>query len=286
MSVRYLLAKYIPDIQRFEPVNIGVIVWSNGSTRARFYGEIYGRPGQISGGRVPKNWPLPAYRQWVAYWCKQLDQGAITPATGGKPVSKTSSEFIDVLTASNRGNFLLSDGGIVLDDVGQESLSELAEDLFCRLVEDPSKAEERYPSLQMQVNLCLEEAGLKGDSNLIPQFSVECQIGNFFEKFEFSYAYKNGSLRRLYQTVPLGQSPKTNRKNIHDSCWMFEKVVKAKVIDQQHGAAIISVGPELLDEAETRRMIEVLESTTRVLNIEVPGALFAEFSSLPSLAGH
>ena len=35
-KTQYLLAKYIPDMHRFEPRNIGVIVWSPDGIEARF----------------------------------------------------------------------------------------------------------------------------------------------------------------------------------------------------------------------------------------------------------
>ena len=50
---RYLIAKYIPDLQRVEPQNIGVIVWAPGVAAARFAAEKADRPGEVDGRSIP-----------------------------------------------------------------------------------------------------------------------------------------------------------------------------------------------------------------------------------------
>lgn len=35
-SPRFLLAKYVPDLSRMEPKNIGLVFWNNGVMKSRF----------------------------------------------------------------------------------------------------------------------------------------------------------------------------------------------------------------------------------------------------------
>ena len=43
VSTRFLVAKYIPDMRRPEPRQIGVIVWTHGKLSARFLWGAVGR---------------------------------------------------------------------------------------------------------------------------------------------------------------------------------------------------------------------------------------------------
>lgn len=50
---RYLIAKYIPDLRRMEPRNIGVIVWSPQGVAARFAAEKADTDGDVDGRSLP-----------------------------------------------------------------------------------------------------------------------------------------------------------------------------------------------------------------------------------------
>jgi hypothetical protein len=47
-TAKYFLAKYIPDMHRFEPRNIGVVIWSPSGIEARFLAENLNRRGARS----------------------------------------------------------------------------------------------------------------------------------------------------------------------------------------------------------------------------------------------
>ena len=66
MNARFLVAKYIPDLRRMEPKNIGIIAWNDGRTAARFLGEDDGPPRYL-GVRDRNN-----YAQWLTSWRSQL----------------------------------------------------------------------------------------------------------------------------------------------------------------------------------------------------------------------
>ena len=76
-----------------------------------------------------------AYRQWVAYWRSQVETARNPPATGGPWCPRRSPEFLPALMAANRGNFVLAEGGHVLDSVDPDDLPDLADYLFRALVE-------------------------------------------------------------------------------------------------------------------------------------------------------
>ena len=55
----YLVAKYISDLHRMEPRNIGIIVWTRSAVSARFVAERPNKPGEIDGRSIP-----PFVRAW------------------------------------------------------------------------------------------------------------------------------------------------------------------------------------------------------------------------------
>lgn len=70
-AVRYLVAKYVPDLRRMEPKNIGVVVWSDGVVAARFAAECPEKSGTVDDRCVPGFVrSLSAYKQWVRFCAK------------------------------------------------------------------------------------------------------------------------------------------------------------------------------------------------------------------------
>jgi hypothetical protein len=116
--VHYLVAKYVLDLRRMEPRNIGVIVWAGGAVGARFLAERSEQPGEVDGRSVAAFVTSPnAYKQWVRFWRRELDKPAVRLLTGGEPVVRSSPDYLKALAASGRGNFQLVVGGQLLDPV-------------------------------------------------------------------------------------------------------------------------------------------------------------------------
>src|SRR5207237_10908789 len=52
-TIRYFLARYVPNLDRGEPRNIGVLVWSPDGVAARFLAESPDRPGVVDEAHTP-----------------------------------------------------------------------------------------------------------------------------------------------------------------------------------------------------------------------------------------
>ncbi len=118
-SCHYIVAKYIPDLFRMEPRNIGVIVWSPSGVDARFVAEGTAKSGEIDGRNLPDfaSGQGSVFKQWIQYWRTQLVKDAVYPVTGGKPVPVSDPSFLNTLMLSGHGNFVLERGGELLDDI-------------------------------------------------------------------------------------------------------------------------------------------------------------------------
>ena len=114
-TTRYILAKYVPDLARMEPRNIGVIVWSKGKFCARFLDKT-------DIGAIQVN-DRDTYERWVVYWSRLVTADAIRPRRG-RPVSAADPTSIDALLSTQKGNYILVDSGEMLEQLRRTELQE------------------------------------------------------------------------------------------------------------------------------------------------------------------
>jgi hypothetical protein len=268
---RYLVAKYISDLQRMEPRNIGVVVWTSGSVAARFAAERPGGTGDIDGRSVPAFvTSTAAYKQWVDFW---RDLFRASPGAGGK----VRNRWAEILKATSRGNFWLAEGGVVLDRKVDDTQL-LADGLFARLVEPGLSDDGRDIALDRVADDIIRKLRLARNTNFHTKYRVACSVApNVEEDFEFSHAYKNGSLRRLYQRVPLCAKRTPLRRTVHDSAWMFEKVVQQRIVARDQAIALVYVSEEQKKDPAVSWSFDVLSSVARLANLADPNEALAAF---------
>lgn len=281
---KYVLAKYVPDLDRMEPRNIGVIVWSPEGIEARFVAERSDQPATLDGRSIPSFVTSSvAYRQWIEFWRGELQKPEIqTP--DGRSVPQGSPDFLAALQTWSRGNFLLAEAGALLDPVDADDLPNVVDHLYHALVETGRSDEPRDPSLDELCDRLLEETRLANNPHFVNRHQITCQVApGTAETFEFSHAYKNGSLQRLYQRVPFPPGKRRLRKTVHDSAWMLEKVVQSELISRDHTAAIVYVTDDQQTDPAVTEACHVLASVSRVLNLNQEISVRDEFASLASV---
>lgn len=290
-TARYLIAKYVPDLWRMEPRNIGVIVWSPDGVAARFVGERSDRPGKVDGRRIPKDVNSPnAYIQWVQHWRSVMQQEELRPITGGSPVSHSSPGFVEVLKETGRGNYLLAEGGALLDQISSEGLPDLANYVYNILVEPSGTTEEGYESpLEGYCEDLIREARLDTDPNFRRQLLLPCQVpGSPVEDpLVFSYGYQNGSLQRVYQRVELPRQEEAISRNVHNAAWMFSTAVRAQQIRPELSAALIYLPDSRRTDAAMTKWFSVLRAIVpKVIDVADTTAALQEFQELARLGPH
>jgi hypothetical protein len=292
MPANYYLAKHIPDLHRHEPRNVGVVVWMpGGDVAARFLAEKPGEPGVVDGRSIPSFVASEgAYRQWIKFWRGYVAADRPEHPLTGAAINRGDMEFMAALSQASRGQFVLEEGGEVIDTYDEESIEVLADSLFAGLVEDLATDEPRDPTLNDVCERLIAETGLNPDHNFKRQYPVTCRVGGtggVEEHYQFSYAYKNGSLKRLYQQVAIPKRRKAIEKNSRASAWMFEQVVKAQLIPTKSDVtALIYASSAQLAEPDVARAVGVLANVGRVLNVADEAAARNEFAALPALATH
>ena len=118
MTIEWLLLKYIPDLHRREPLNIGVMLSTPSGRAVRFDGlsdaaKIDGRTARKFGGLVD-------YERWIRFWRYQFMDQMATP--------------MDLVSQS--GHMLIEYGGRLMSGAEDDNPEELADELFASLVND------------------------------------------------------------------------------------------------------------------------------------------------------
>ena len=286
-TTKYLLAKYIPDLHRFEPRNIGVIVWSPLGLEARFLGEYPNRPGEVDGRSIPGFvTSASAYKQWIRYWRNAFMRESISPVGGGEVVSVNSPAFIEALQQTGRGNFVIVDAGAVLDPVGEEELPAVADQLFVQLVEATSAEEPRDVDFNELCDSLMARAQLKQHRNFHDRFPVQCTVRGVQEEFVFSHAIANGTLERAYQRFPILKRKGQLQKNRDATAWMLESLLNTNLISVDKTVLLVDATPEQAAQAEVEKSIRLLGSMSRVVNIHNEAEALAEFGDAARLPAH
>lgn len=285
-TTKYLLAKYIPDMHRFEPRNIGVIVWSPLGIEARFLAENAQRPGEVDGRSIPSFVTSDsAYKQWVRYWREALSGSSIRPIGGGEIIPASSPAFMEALQKTSKGNFVIADAGTVLDEVGEGELAAVANQLYSQLVLEASPSEEVPDrSFEERCDELLVKTQLKSHRHFQDRYPVKCTVRGVEEEYVFSHALANGTIERLFQRFSIPKTKGRIQKSRDAMAWTLESLINGKVVSSDQAVLIVDETPERQSETEVEKTLKLLGGMSRLVNIQNPAqaeAVFAEAAKLP-----
>lgn len=224
--IHYLVAKYVDDLSRNEPINIGVIVYDGLDAVARFDGE--NEAGKLDRRRVVNRITgSKAYAAWVAYWRSALREPSsadrsLKGLTAGDP------RAVEHLLARPGRDFYLERGGTILLDVDAKTLEANLEDLFARLVRQPDLP--APPSLKEKSRQALAAAGapLDNEERFKEQIPVRLELEGVAVEQEVSYAVMNGDWHFL-QEMPFDPgSTRRSKKEASHCAFLFEHAAELK----------------------------------------------------------
>jgi hypothetical protein len=140
VASRYFVAKYMADLFRCEPRNIGIILWTPNGARARFIAET--SKGDLDMSRIP-DWlgDATTYREWVRHWRRLAAHSTgLEPMLG--PLEKLTYESEPsikqtLLKHASKAHWILASGGVLLDPVNPSEENALLDKLYHDMVGDP-----------------------------------------------------------------------------------------------------------------------------------------------------
>jgi hypothetical protein len=256
LMINYLIAKYVDDLARNEPSNVGVIVTDGVRVVARFDGED--DAGAINLNRIRHRITgSRSYRAWVQYWRAVIDD----PSSIGAAKETTPAELIDLLVAEPSRDFYLEQGGTILLDADERSLDETARELYEQMVREPDPPSPL--SLQDKSRQALSVAGAPLDDvgRFKSQFTVPLDIHGVTVDHEVSYAVMNGEWHYL-QEMPFDPGkPRVSRKEASHCAVLFEHAGW-----NRDNSLILYDGTDLSESSAG--LLEMLQSFAPVVDVD------------------
>jgi hypothetical protein len=282
-AARYLIAKYIPDLARYEPRNIGVILWCESGVRARFwasdaYGNVDGRevPGFVAS--------TPAYQQWVNTWFRLINSKQIEYIGKSGVEDIRSPAFLEALLTTSNGNYILQPGGELFEEITRANIAGATDFLYQSLVREETDKGPEAITLDEACKEIIREVELNKDPHWQENKTIPCPVGSIQKDYVFSYYYGNGKADWLAQKVPLPVYPKELDKTVESFAWKFEKVVSAGIVSRDHSVALIYQQPAQVLSKPVRDAISELGTVARVVDVRNKQDALQEFRNLTSLS--
>jgi hypothetical protein len=269
-SARFLVAKYIPDMHRLEPRNIGVVVWNKGQISARFIGEVASGDDHVI---VPRRLGIRSknvYQQWIHYWREQMAQRTLSVNGNGECVSRNSPEFLEALKRKSKQQYLLVDGGFISGDVDISDIDDVVRDLFEALVDDRSEKqgsqEEESVLLKKAIANALRESGIDGMKGYQSRIPLTFRVDSHPLSFTFDYGIYTNRPKVLFQHVAL-----TRPTTVNSAAFMFDCLRKSAYepyrLPKQRCFSLVRASQQTMETPNAENELNKLKVYSEVLDL-------------------
>ena len=210
-TATYLIAKYIPDLRRMEPRNIGIILWVNGKSFCSFLAP------EEAGKFVNER---ETYERWIHFWTERVNSGEVRIFNGPRiPVS--SDQFLESFKLTQKGNYVLDEGGVLIDKISTKDAKDAVQFLFTELVSTHPSASSgsSHDRLAATAINMLQKAGITERDDYSRSKEIECNYHGIPQPLKFHHYLGNGKPETVIQQVHI-----QHRQNVNSTAWMFERV--------------------------------------------------------------
>jgi hypothetical protein len=254
-AIRFLVAKYIADVQRMEPKNVGVIAWYNGIVDGRFAGES---ENELKPPKIVAPEQRKGFVKAVQSWRLQFGKPQL-PIGGGKDdVLRNSPEFLDALKLYSTRHFMIGEGGHVAAPPSR-TLKSVIDELFTQLIDDSAGHDGRHKSALIQACDAILQP-LANNVNFHPNAEVPCNTIGL--DFPFTYAFGDDPKQPdvLMQAVSVVDADQVGATAMKFRCFVEDD----KVISPSQCACLVG---ELPNTDKMRQRIAMLSRYSTVVSI-------------------
>lgn len=254
---RYLVAKYVSDLGRMEPRNIGLFLWWKGSITMRFLER------EEAASFIDDE---ETYMRWLEFWKTRVSGDSVAP-TRGKPIAKNDPQCLEALLSTQKGQYLLVDAGELLDPIRKRDAAAAVDYLFSEIVAMPqeTKGTSREPKLRQLCDRLFEKSGLASRGDFRQRYPLEISVFGGVREFRFSYGIGNGTPSAVFQNVRL-----STETSVNSAALMLHEVTDKALLDRRNCGALIRGSDIISDAAEQGR--NWLSKICEVVDVEAPDA--------------
>ncbi len=244
MTPRWFIAKYIPDMRRREPINVGIVLVCEDRRLWRFLGQR--ADGGVDGRRLRWAGSAENYRAWLAYWIHELDHGA-------KPES--------LLVRPADAAYFLEQGGERIVGGTDVDAEGLLDDLYTSLVE--ANPDRDTLSVARLSDAVLVRVGIR--EQVTSRFRYRIDTTEADDEVTFDYRYDNGSIN-LMQRVPLAFADDRAWEAAHAAAWTFKQASEHPV-EQSRSQQCIALVKTRKEDPQLSRQIGLLQKHSKVVDV-------------------
>lgn len=263
MNMQWLVAKYIPDMRRREPANVGVIlIEPSGVARGRF--RAVRHDGTFDGRSARFAASADNYRAHLRYWEHLIERGfaAGSVAEATRPIGD-ESYFLELGGERLSASLDPSDPVVLLDQ------------LYATLVEETPENENLGVSELSET--VIRQLALP-DGALHRNYRIDGHIGEARDPLVFDYRFDNGAVH-LMRNVPLSFSDQRSWDAVHAAVYTFRGAEALPVVPGKQQRYISFVKPRSQD-TELAEQLAVLRNQTSLLDVSDPDQAKDELAML------
>jgi len=240
-QAEWLVARYIPDLRRREPKNIGVILKMGDRHLSRFLGER--GKGRIDGRRVHAivN-SVDNYKSWVSYWQDITDRG--------------SADWPTLTSRRGDDSYFLEYGGQRVFGAEGTDPNDMLDYLYSALVEEMPEPDTL--NVKQLSEYVLTSVGIR--DQVTEKYRLPVSVT---DSALFDYKYENGVLH-LMKRVTLTYEDERSWTSAHAAAWDFEKA--AFVLDDSGGQLIAFVKTRPADR-ELDSQMGLLDNLASIVDV-------------------
>ena len=252
---RYVLAKYVADLSRMEPRNIGVFLWANGEIAARF----------LPAGDADFIGDKETYEWWLSKWNGVIIDEVIVPVRG-TPIAKTDPKCLNALLTQQEDNYLLVDAGELLEPIGKRELSDAVSFLYGDLValsptERPESKRRTSEGLNANCQQVFASTGIASRPDYRENHPVECPVYTVKKHLKFNHFLGNGKPDALFQ-----QANVRSQQSVNSTALMLHAVTETATVPKHRCAALARKADINSDAAEEG--VALLQAVCRLIFVD------------------
>ncbi|WP_216588665.1 hypothetical protein [Streptomyces brasiliscabiei] len=262
MSGSWFLVKYIDDIFRNEPINIGIVIAFEQGSVVRFLGQ---RPdGSINGQRISKRIAgVETYKAWVRFIHKEATRG-------------TLDDRIESLSKRVGESYVIERRGPLVETSTGKSLQDIADDLFRALVSSESP---HTQSLDALAEATFKRLSLPPGHDIDRDVGYKVKVRDIPQSLIFDYRYADEQTT-LMDRISFSRPGKPLAQSVNDLLYRIEAVEKRPDI---HNFVALYSGADCSPQAERQlQLLNKFAYTVDLNTVRAPDDI-SEILGVPAL---
>lgn len=179
MAIHILVAKYVSNLQRMEPKNIGLIGWCDGRMKTRFLEK-------------PPAFLEPdayAFSEWKDSWRYLTSRQELSDYRTGELIPVSDSRFLDVLISRSKPQFALTKSSVVHQPTKQ--FESVMDEMFALIVAKPKveQSVSRMVTRDEFLSVIKNSTRLPNYQDCEKETTLNAEVFGVIKPLKFDFAY-------------------------------------------------------------------------------------------------